>query len=299
MRREVNPMQARAALIAILALGSGVCLGQVRDQAEHSHHHGSRSVEEWLRILEDPSRDEWQKPAQVVEALGLRPGQDVADIGAGTGYFSVRFAKAVGPGGKVFAVDIDQGLIDHLNERAKDAGLSNLEAVLAPTNDPLLSEKSLDIVFVCDVIHHVQDRQGYYAKLSGAPAARRPSCHRGLPQTRDAGGPACGNEDCQGRPHLGAPGSWFRARAVIRFPAASILPRFRGHTREIIVASLGDLKLRPPLWRAIATGTSSVSGMGRGESLSGLASDCEGSDGNSHPNRPKRDKKYEKSVTGG
>ena len=106
--------------------------------------------------------------AQVVEALGLRPGQDVADIGAGTGYFSVRFAKAVGPGGKVFAVDIDQGLIDHLNERAKDAGLSNLEAVLAPTNDPLLSEKSLDIVFVCDVIHHVQDRQGYYAKLSGA-----------------------------------------------------------------------------------------------------------------------------------
>ena len=168
MRRKVNPIQVGAALIAILALDSGVCLGQVRDQAEHSHHHGSRSVEEWLRILEDPGRDAWQKPAQVVEALGLRPGQDVADIGAGTGYFSVRFAKAVGPGGKVFAVDIDQGLIDHLNERAKDAGLSNLEAVLAATNDPLLSEKSLDIVFVCDVIHHVQDRQGYFAKLSGA-----------------------------------------------------------------------------------------------------------------------------------
>ena len=155
-------------MITILALGSGVCLGQVRDQAEHSHHHGSRSVEEWLRILEDPSRDEWQKPAQVVEALGLRPGQDVADIGAGTGYFSVRFAQAVGPGGKVFAVDIDQGLIDHLNERAKDAGLSNLKAVLAAPNDPLLSEKSVDIVFVCNVIHHVQDRQGYFAKLSGA-----------------------------------------------------------------------------------------------------------------------------------
>ena len=168
MRREVNPMQAGAALIAILALGSGVCGGQVRDQAEHSHHHGSRSVEEWRRILEDPSRDGWQKPAQVLEALGLRPGQDVADIGAGTGYFSVRFAKAVGPGGKVFAVDIDQGLIDHLKERAKDAGLSNLKAVLAAPNDPLLSEKSLDIVFVCDVIHHVEDRQGYFAKLSGA-----------------------------------------------------------------------------------------------------------------------------------
>ena len=173
MRRNVNPLQVGAALIAILALDSGVCLGQVHDQAEHSHHHGSRSVEEWLRILEDPSRDAWQKPAQVLEALGLRPGQDVADIGAGTGYFSVRFAEAVGPGGKVFAVDIDQGLIDHLNERAKDAGLSNLEAVLAAPwlwalDDPLLSEKSLDIVFVCDVIHHVQDRQGYFAKLSGA-----------------------------------------------------------------------------------------------------------------------------------
>ena len=109
-------------MITILALGSGVCGGRVRDQAEHSHHHGSRSVEEWRRILEDPSRDGWQKPAQVVETLALRPGQDVADIGAGTGYFSVRFAKTVGPGGTVFAVDIDQGLIDHLNERAKDAG---------------------------------------------------------------------------------------------------------------------------------------------------------------------------------
>lgn len=148
-----------------------------RDPAEHSHDHGSRShgsrsVDEWRRILEDPSRDGWQKPAQVVEALGLRPGQDVAGIGAGTGYFSVRFAEAVGPGGKVFAVDIDQGLIDHLNERAKDAGLSNLQAVLAAPwlcalDDPLLSEKSLDIVFICDVIRHVQDRQGYFAKLSG------------------------------------------------------------------------------------------------------------------------------------
>lgn len=168
MRRKVNPMQAGAAVITILALDIGVCGGQVRDQAEHSHHHGSRSVEEWRRILEDPSRDAWQKPAQVLEALGLRPGQDVADIGAGTGYFSVRFAQAVGPGGQVFAVDIDQGLIDHLNERAKDAGLSNLKAVLAAPDDPLLGKKSLDIVFVCDVIHHVQDRQGYFAKLSGA-----------------------------------------------------------------------------------------------------------------------------------
>ena len=78
MRRKVDPMQAGAAVITILALGSGVCGGQVRDQAEHSHHHGSRSVEEWRRILEDPSRDGWQKPAQVLEALDLRPGQDVA-----------------------------------------------------------------------------------------------------------------------------------------------------------------------------------------------------------------------------
>ena len=176
MRRKVNPIQVGAALIAILALDSGVCLGQVRDQAEHSHHHGSRSVEEWLRILEDPSRDEWQKPAQVLEALGLRPGQDVADIGAGTGYFSVRFAEAVGPGGKVFAVDIDQGLIDHLNERAKDAGLSNLKAVLAAAHDPLLGEKSLDIVFVCDVIHHVRDRQGYFAMMGIRLTQVAPRC---------------------------------------------------------------------------------------------------------------------------
>jgi ubiquinone/menaquinone biosynthesis C-methylase UbiE len=139
-------------------------------QTNHAHeaHHVPRSAEEWVRILETPDRDGWQKPQEVVDALQLEGGETVADIGAGSGYFSVRFAAVVGQQGTVYAADIDAGLIDYLKQRADKAGLPNLKPVLGQPDDPLLPPGSIDLVFICDVIHHIENRGAYYAKLADA-----------------------------------------------------------------------------------------------------------------------------------
>ena len=137
---------------------------------EHPHPHHERSAEEWARILEDPERDAWQKPSEVVAALDLKPGDRVADIGAGSGYFSVRLAEAVGRSGQVYAVDIQQDLIDYLASRAASAGLEQMTAVLAEPDDPKLPAAGVDVLFICDVVHHIEDRQPYYQKLAAALA---------------------------------------------------------------------------------------------------------------------------------
>lgn len=138
-----------------------------KGQSRPMHHH-QWSVDEWLERLESPERAVWQKPNEVVDALGLKAGDKVADIGAGSGYFSTRFARAVGGTGKVFAVDIDHGLVRHLRDRASNEKLRNMEAVPATPDDPKLTAGSVDVVFICNVLHHVENRPAYYEKLAAA-----------------------------------------------------------------------------------------------------------------------------------
>jgi ubiquinone/menaquinone biosynthesis C-methylase UbiE len=128
-------------------------------QVPHQHH--PPSSEEYAKVLEDPSRDEWQKPHDVVMALNLKPTDTIADIGAGTGYFARRFAMHAG---KVYAVDIDQKLLDIAG---KDAP-ANLKTVLATPDDPRLPDDSVDVIFFCDVLHHIENRAAYYPKLAKA-----------------------------------------------------------------------------------------------------------------------------------
>ena len=130
-------------------------------QTPHQHNHPPRSAEEYARHLEDPSRDEWQKPHEVIEALSIKPDEVIADIGAGSGYFSRRFARHAG---KVYAVDIDPKLLERA---AKDAP-STLQAVHATPDDPKLPAKSVDTIFFCDVLHHIENRPAYYQKLDAA-----------------------------------------------------------------------------------------------------------------------------------
>ncbi len=141
--------------------------GDHKKHAQPMHHH-EWSVDEWLERLESPSRGAWQKPGEVVGALSLKAGDAVADIGAGSGYFSTRFARAVGTNGKVYAVDIDHGLIGHLRERASKENLKNMVAVPAAPDDPKLAAGSVDLVFICNVLHHVENRPAYYKKLAAA-----------------------------------------------------------------------------------------------------------------------------------
>lgn len=116
--------------------------------------------------MEDPRRNEWQKPELVLDHLFIRPGDTVADIGAGTGYFSVRLAERVGKNGTVFAADIDTDMIAILKKRVQQSGLSNLQPILSAANDPKLPEVLLDTIFICDTYLFFDDRVSYLSRLS-------------------------------------------------------------------------------------------------------------------------------------
>ncbi|MCY1082667.1 class I SAM-dependent methyltransferase [Archangium lansingense] len=137
---------------------------------KHSHgeHHGAiphrfENAEEWAKRFEEPERDAWQKPDEVVKALALPPDAKVADIGAGTGYFAVRLARAV-PQGRVYGVDIEPDMARYLGERAKRESLSHLEAVLGEPGDAKLPEP-VDVVLIVNTYHHIGDRVAYMKRL--------------------------------------------------------------------------------------------------------------------------------------
>lgn len=131
-------------------------------------HHRFDDAEAWAARFEDPARDAWQKPAQVVEALALKPDAKVADIGSATGYFSVRLAKAV-PQGKVFGVDVESSMQKYLASRAEKEGLTNLVAVLGGFDDAKLPE-AVDAVLIVDTYHHIDARPAYFQKLKASLA---------------------------------------------------------------------------------------------------------------------------------
>jgi SAM-dependent methyltransferase len=127
-------------------------------------HHSFENAEQWARQFDDPNRDAWQKPDEVVDALQLVPTAIVADLGAGTGYFSVRIAKRV-PRGKVFAVDIEPDMLRYLTERKHREHLGVLQPVQARADAANLPEP-VDLVLVVDTYHHIDNRTAYFAKLA-------------------------------------------------------------------------------------------------------------------------------------
>jgi ubiquinone/menaquinone biosynthesis C-methylase UbiE len=127
----------------------------------------SRPAEEWKNTLEQSSRVDGLKIGEIVGRLGLKPGQVVADLGAGTGLFSTPLAKAVAPAGKVYAVEIDKGFLPLIEAKAKESNLSNVKTVLGEFTDPKLPATDVDVAFMHDVLHHVEDRPGYLKKAGG------------------------------------------------------------------------------------------------------------------------------------
>lgn len=127
-----------------------------------------RPLSDRIASMERSERDAWQKPDEVVKALELNSGDAVADIGAGTGYFTRRLARAVGPAGKVFAVDVAKDILGYLKEQADQQNLHNIQLVVSRQDDPLLPANAVDLAFFCDTTHHIANRVSFYRKLSPA-----------------------------------------------------------------------------------------------------------------------------------
>ena len=153
----------RLLLQSILGLALAVSArGQdARPRGDHDMHALHQDHRADVAMLEDPARDAWQKPREVVEALALQPGQVVADIGAGSGYFALRFSHHVGDQGRVYAVDVDPEMVRDLNRRVRDLDRRNVVTVLADADDPLLPDASVDRFVVVDTWHHIADQAKY------------------------------------------------------------------------------------------------------------------------------------------
>ena len=126
-----------------------------------------RTTQEWINTLETPARIASLKIDETIAHLHLKPGDVVADIGAGSGVFEGPLARAVTPGGKVYAVDIDQGLLDNIDKRTKEFQIANVKTVLGKFADPNLPARDVDLAFINDVLHHIEDRAGYLKALTG------------------------------------------------------------------------------------------------------------------------------------
>jgi SAM-dependent methyltransferase len=142
---------------------AGLCAQPSLAQAPDTHQHRFGDAEKWARVFDDPARDAWQKPHEVIQALALAPDSMVADIGSGTGYFSVRLAHFV-PKGRVYGVDTEPDMVKFLAERAKREGLANVTSLRGNPDDPRLPVK-VDLILMVDVFHHIADREKYFRKL--------------------------------------------------------------------------------------------------------------------------------------
>jgi len=133
----------------------------------------SRPAEEWIKTLESPARVAGLRIDDVIGRLLLKPGDVVADLGAGSGLFAFPMAKAVGPG-RVYAVELDEGFLTHMRAKAQAERVTNILPILGKFTDPSLPARDVDVAFFHDVLHHVQDRPAYLKNVASyvKPAGR-------------------------------------------------------------------------------------------------------------------------------
>lgn len=157
---------ASAARTGLLALALSVPLPHAAGQERGHDPHRFDGAETWAKIFDDPERDSWQKPAQVIKALRLARDAVVSDIGAGTGYFAVRLARAV-PEGRVFAVDVAPDMVRYLGERAARERLRNLKPVQAAPHDARIPSRA-DLILMVNTYHHISKRIAYFKRLAAS-----------------------------------------------------------------------------------------------------------------------------------
>jgi predicted methyltransferase len=155
--------------IAIVALLSTVDAGlQARQQNRPEQRTGHLFPPENLGLLESPDRDDWQKPEQIMDTLGIAEGSKVADIGIGSGWFTVRLARRVGPNGLVYAEDVQRQMLEATRRRISREGLKNVETRQGTDTDPNLPPRALDAILMVDVYPEVDDRVTFLRNLAAA-----------------------------------------------------------------------------------------------------------------------------------
>ena len=139
-------------------------------QKEHdAHHRRPENIESYLEHLDRPERAKEQKPADVVAALGLKPGMSVADIGSGSGYFTRRFVEAVTESGMVYAVDIEPEMLRYAKSSVEHMHVPyTAEFIEATPDNPKLPSASVDLIFLCNTYHHLEDRPAYFSRVRSA-----------------------------------------------------------------------------------------------------------------------------------
>jgi ubiquinone/menaquinone biosynthesis C-methylase UbiE len=153
-------MNPSASIVAAQLVVIAATLAAQAPKDSQEAHRLHRDPAAYIAALEDPRRDAYQKPQEVMKALAIQEGESIADIGAGSGYFTFRFAHHVGPAGRVFAVDISPDMIWHLQTRMRELAVENVAPILAKADDPLLPQPVDRFVFV-DVWHHIENQEGY------------------------------------------------------------------------------------------------------------------------------------------
>ena len=136
--------------------------------APDHYQHDFSDIPKYVKAFEGPRRDAWQKPEEVVNLLQLWPGNTVADVGAGTGYFEPGLSKAVGATGRVLALDVEPHMVAHLKQRVKKEALANVTVQKVAPEDPGLAEGSVDRVLIVNTWHHVPQRATYAAAINRA-----------------------------------------------------------------------------------------------------------------------------------
>ena len=149
--------------------------GTVFAAENHQAHRQPADIKQYLEHLDSEERDQYQKPRQVIEALNLKPGLAVADLGSGSGYFTRRFIEAVTESGKVYAVDVEPEMLKYTEESVVHMHRSyTAEFILARPDNPKLPYESIDLLFLCNTYHHLEERAKYFSdtKSSLKPGGR-------------------------------------------------------------------------------------------------------------------------------
>jgi predicted methyltransferase len=164
----------------VIAMVAGTAL-----VAQAPRPHGRLFPPQDLGLLEAPDRDRWQRPDRIMDALGIADASRVADVGAGSGWFTIRLARRVGPQGVVYAEDVQQEMLNAISRRVQREGLANVRPVLGRGADPRLPEGSLDAVIIVDAYHEIEDR---VMLLTNVARALKPQGRIGVIDFRVEGG---------------------------------------------------------------------------------------------------------------